>query len=61
MPDSPNILFFQLDNVSPSDFGCYGGGMVIGAETPNVDRFAAQGLMLTNYNTRRSVCPPGRR
>ena len=59
MPDSPNILFFQLDNVSPQDFGCYGGGMVIGAETPNIDRFASEGMMLTNYNTE-AQCVPSR-
>ena len=59
MSDRPNILFFQLDNVSPSDFGCYGGGMVIGAKTPNIDRFATEGNMLTNYNTE-AQCVPSR-
>jgi arylsulfatase len=59
MSDKPNILFFQLDNVSPGDFGCYGGGMVIGAKTPNIDRFAEDSMMLTNYNTE-AQCVPSR-
>jgi len=57
--DQPNILFFHVDNVSQGDFGCYGGGITIGAKTPNVDRFAEQGKMLTNYNVE-AQCTPSR-
>ena len=59
MPDNPNILFFHLDNVAQADFGCYGGGVPIGAKTPNIDRFATEGLMLTNYNAE-AQCSPSR-
>ena len=55
----PNILFFQLDNVSHGDFGCYGGGFPIGAKTPNIDRFAAESKLLTNYNVE-AQCTPSR-
>lgn len=59
MTDKPNILFFHVDNISTGDFGCYGGGITIGAKTPNVDRFAAEGLKLTNYNVE-AQCTPTR-
>lgn len=59
MTDNPNILFFHLDNVAQADFGCYGGGVPIGAKTPNIDRFASEGLMLTNYNAE-AQCSPSR-
>jgi arylsulfatase len=59
MTDRPNLLFFHVDNISQGDFGCYGGGIAIGAKTPNVDRFAADGLTLTNYNVE-AQCTPTR-
>jgi arylsulfatase A-like enzyme len=52
-------LFFHVDNISTGDFGCYGGGITIGARTPNLDRFASEGLLLTNYNVE-SQCTPTR-
>lgn len=57
--DLPNILFFHIDNVSQGDFGCYGGAFPLGASTPNIDRFAEQGLKLTNYNVE-AQCTPTR-
>jgi len=59
MATKPNIVFFHLDNVSLGDFGCYGGAHQLGAATPNVDRFAAESLMLTNYNVE-AQCTPTR-
>jgi len=59
MPNKPNILIFQLDNVSQGDFGAYGGAYPIGAKTPNIDRFAAESLLLTNYNVE-AQCTPTR-
>ncbi|UIP59948.1 sulfatase-like hydrolase/transferase [Agromyces marinus] len=55
----PNILYFHVDNISTGDLGCYGGGIAIGARTPNIDRFAEQGLQLTNYNVE-AQCTPTR-
>ena len=53
----PNVLFFHIDNVSTGDFGCYGGGIAIGAETPVTDRFAAESMVLTNYNVEAQCAP----
>jgi arylsulfatase len=44
----PNFLVFLMDDVGWGDFGCYGGGVAVGAPTPNFDRLAAQGLRLTS-------------
>ena len=29
----PNILFFHVDNLGMGELGCYGGGMLRGADT----------------------------
>jgi arylsulfatase A-like enzyme len=59
MSGNPNILIFHVDNVSVGDFSCYGGAYPLGAKTPNIDRFAGESLMLTNYATE-SQCTPSR-
>ena len=59
MNDKPNILFFHIDNVSQGDFGCYGGAFALGAKTPNIDQFADESLLLTNYNVE-AQCTPTR-
>ena len=51
----PNILIILADDLGFSDIGCYGGE----AQTPNLDRLAANGLRFTQfYNTAR--CWPSR-
>ena len=40
----PNILFFHVDNLGMGELGCYGGGIVRGAETPAHRRLCARGL-----------------
>jgi hypothetical protein len=40
MATKPNILFFHVDNLGMGELGCYGGGIAMGAPTPNVDRLA---------------------
>jgi arylsulfatase len=57
--NKPNVLFFHIDNVGVGDFGCYGGAYPIGAKTPNIDRFANESLLLTNYNVE-AQCTPSR-
>ena len=37
-----------MDDVGWGDFGCYGGGVAVGAPTPNIDRLAREGLLLTS-------------
>ncbi|MHB1855250.1 MAG: arylsulfatase, partial [Acidimicrobiales bacterium] len=55
----PNIVFMLLDNLGYGDPGCYGGGVTRMAPTPRVDRLAAEGLRLTNFNVE-AECTPTR-
>ena len=55
----PNILVLLMDDVGWGDFGCYGGGAAVGAPTPNIDRLARQGLLLTSCYSEPS-CTPSR-
>ena len=55
----PNILFFHVDNTGVGDWGAYGGAYALGAKTPNVDRFADEGLLLQNYAPE-AQCTPTR-
>lgn len=48
----PNILIFLVDDVGWMDPGFNGGGEAVGNPTPNMDRLAHQGLILTSaYST----------
>ena len=49
MPEKPNIVFFHVDNLGMGELGCYGGGILRGADTRRMDRFAAEGMKLTHY------------
>ncbi len=49
MAKKPNILFFHVDNLGMGELGCYGGGMLRGADTKRMDTFAKQGAKLTHY------------
>ena len=55
----PNILIILFDDVGWGDFGCYGGGVAVGAPTPNIDRLARRGLLLTSCYSEPS-CTPSR-
>jgi arylsulfatase len=55
----PNLLIVMFDDVGWGDFGCYGGGVAVGAPTPNIDRLAAEGLLLTSCYSEPS-CTPSR-
>jgi len=55
----PNFLVFLMDDVGWGDFGCYGGGVAVGAPTPNFDRIARHGLQLTSCYSEPS-CSPSR-
>ncbi|MDQ6696933.1 MAG: arylsulfatase [Actinomycetota bacterium] len=55
----PNVLVFLMDDVGWGDFGCYGGGVAVGAPTPNIDRLAREGLLLTSCYSEPS-CTPSR-
>ena len=55
----PNVLIVLMDDVGWGDFGCYGGGAMAGAPTPNIDRLARDGLLLTSCYSEPS-CTPSR-
>src|SRR5260221_2525781 len=48
-PDKPNIVFFHVDNLGMGELGCYGGGILRGADTKRMDEFAKEGVKLTHY------------
>jgi arylsulfatase A-like enzyme len=53
----PNIVYILADDIGYGDFGCYGAVKV---KTPNVDRFASQGLRFTDAHSMASTCTPSR-
>ena len=53
----PNVVVILMDDVGWGDFGCYGGGVAVGAPTPNVDRLARDGLLLTSCYSEPSCTP----
>jgi arylsulfatase len=55
----PNILVVLFDDVGWGDFGCYGGGVAVGAPTPNIDKLARRGMLLTSCYSEPS-CTPSR-
>jgi arylsulfatase A-like enzyme len=56
---APNIILIVADNLGWGEPGCYGGGALRGAPTPRIDRLAAEGLLLQNFNVE-SDCVPTR-
>lgn len=56
---APNIILIVADNLGWGELGCYGGGALRGAPTPRIDRLAAEGLLLQNFNVE-SDCVPTR-
>src|SRR5215467_4683788 len=57
--EMPNIVFMMADNLGYGELGCYGGGILRGAPTPRIDKFAREGLRLLNYNVE-AQCTPSR-
>ena len=43
----PNIVLVLMDNFGYGEVGVYGGGVLRGAATPNIDSIAAEGFQLT--------------
>jgi arylsulfatase A-like enzyme len=48
-----------MDNLGYGEAGVYGGGITRGAPTPRIDRLAAEGMHLTNFNVE-AQCTPSR-
>jgi arylsulfatase A-like enzyme len=54
---SPNVVVILFDDVGWGDFGAFGGGLVVGAPTPNIDKLASEGLRLTSAYSQPSCTP----
>jgi arylsulfatase A-like enzyme len=55
----PNIVYFLVDNLGNGELGCYGGGILRGAQTPRIDDFAKEGMLLLNFAPE-TQCTPSR-
>jgi len=53
----PNVLFISIDDLNDW-IGCYGGHPQV--QTPNIDRFAEQGLLFSNAHCQAPICNPSR-
>ncbi|MES2707761.1 MAG: arylsulfatase [Verrucomicrobiota bacterium] len=53
----PNIVWLVVDDMGYGDPGCYGGGAMAGAATPNIDRLAHEGLKLTSCYSQHTCTP----
>lgn len=54
---NPNIIFIYADDLGYGDIGCYGQKYI---KTPNIDRLAQEGILLTNHYTSAPVSAPAR-
>jgi arylsulfatase len=48
-----------MDNLGYGELGIYGGGILRGAATPNIDKLAGEGMRLFNFNVE-AQCTPSR-
>lgn len=55
----PNIVYFLVDNLGYGELGCYGGGILRGADTRRIDAFAGEGMKLLNFAPE-AQCSPSR-
>ncbi len=53
----PNIVLIYADDLGYGDVGCYGATKL---KTPNIDRLAREGRMLTDAHWAAAVCTPSR-
>ena len=56
--DKPNILVIWGDDIGQSNISAYTRGLM-GYQTPNIDRIAAEGILFTDYYGEQS-CTAGR-
>jgi len=55
--DRPNVIVILADDLGYGDLGCYGHRKF---KTPHLDRMAAEGARLTQFNTPAPFCAPTR-
>ncbi|MHC4506740.1 MAG: sulfatase-like hydrolase/transferase, partial [Planctomycetota bacterium] len=53
----PNVLIVMGDDVTYTDLACYGGANV---KTPNIDRFATEGVLFRKAYLAMAMCAPCR-
>ncbi len=54
---SPNIIMVFIDDMGWGDFSCFGNQ---DAETPNIDRLAAEGIRFSQFYVNAPICSPSR-
>ena len=57
MPERPNVVLINCDDLGYGDLGCYGS---TGNHTPHLDRMAAEGARFTDFCMASPVCSPSR-
>lgn len=57
LPDRPNIVMVLIDDMGWGDFSCFGNR---DAQTPNIDRLAAEGLRFSQFYVNAPICSPSR-
>ena len=55
----PNVILILMDNFGYGEVGVYGGGILRGGATPNIDSLAEDGFQSTNFNVE-AECTPTR-
>jgi len=55
----PNIIYILADDIGYTELGCYGGGKVRGAPTPNLDKLSDQGIRFLSFYSE-PECSPSR-
>ncbi|PXX25397.1 arylsulfatase A [Arenibacter sp. ARW7G5Y1] len=53
----PNIIIYLTDDMGYGDLGCYGNPIT---NTPAIDKFASEGVLLTDCHSAGTVCSPSR-
>lgn len=53
----PNVLLIYVDDLGYGDLGSFGHPVI---RTPNIDRLAQEGMILTNYYAPSALCSPSR-
>lgn len=56
-PPRPNVIIFLADDLGYGDLGSYGHPIV---RTPQLDRFAEEGVRMTDMHSAGTVCSPSR-
>lgn len=53
----PNVIIFLADDLGYGDLGCYGHPFI---KTPHLDKFAAEGMLLSSCYSAAPICSPAR-